>query len=352
MRRQRMQASTRRRLAWLLAGFVAIQFGLALSAEWWPRLRDPEFTLVADLLAARRAETPGRPLVLALGSSRTSLGVRGSLLSSGGDATAPLVFNFGIPGSGPMMQEVCLRRLLDAGVRPDLVLVEIMPAYLGRRSSYPFEEQGLVPARLSAAELVALWPYYARKDKLLLPWLKARLLPCFGAGADLRGELARRGFLPTEGDVDPCRGLDSHGWRPLYHSVTPQQRERLTRLAHGRFDSLPGSSGLGAGPVRALHDLLHLCRARQLAVALVMPPEGSTFRALYTPALLAELDAVLAQLSREFDAPVWDARRWVDDGDFWDSHHLLPGGAARYTLRLGGELPSRWAHTRPGSAAP
>ena len=32
-----------------------------------------------------------------------------------------------------------------------------------------------------------------------------------------------------------------------------------------------------------------------------------------------------------------DARTWVDDRGFWDTHHMLPAGAHQFTERFGRE---------------
>src|SRR5262245_54137780 len=126
MRRQRTEAVRRRELAWVLAGFVLVEVGLAVGVDrYWRGVRDPEFAVATGLLAARQAEAPGRPLVLALGSSRTEMGLCASLLSAGPADSTPLVFNFGIAGGGPMMEQVCLRRLLELAVRPRVVRLEL-----------------------------------------------------------------------------------------------------------------------------------------------------------------------------------------------------------------------------------
>ena len=65
--------------------------------------------------------------MVVLGSSRVAYGVDAGSLSRQGYPTA-LVYNFGILGSGPLLNLVNLRRLLDAGIRPNLLYVEILPA--------------------------------------------------------------------------------------------------------------------------------------------------------------------------------------------------------------------------------
>src|SRR3954470_25044113 len=93
---------SRRRLLWLLAGFAVCQLGLAVTIESaLPGVRDPEFEGRLERLKARRAEAPGRPLVLVLGSSRTAFGLDARRLSAAERPHGPLVFNFGILGGGP-----------------------------------------------------------------------------------------------------------------------------------------------------------------------------------------------------------------------------------------------------------
>src|SRR5439155_24598779 len=41
-----------------------------------------------------------------------------------------LPFNYSHTGAGPLLELVTVRRLLDAGIRPDWLVIEVMPAYL------------------------------------------------------------------------------------------------------------------------------------------------------------------------------------------------------------------------------
>ena len=48
--------------------------------------------------------------------------------------------------------------------------------------------------------------------------------------------------------------------------------------------------------------------------------------------------AEVRQLARQRDVPVYDARSWVGDDGFHDSHHLAIIGANYYTERFGREV--------------
>ncbi len=45
-----------------------------------------------------------------------------------------LTYNFSQVGSGPLGELVCLRRLLDAGIRPNFLAIEVLPPLLGRKT--------------------------------------------------------------------------------------------------------------------------------------------------------------------------------------------------------------------------
>src|SRR5262245_23151974 len=81
---------------WAALFFGCLQVGIGLALEsWLPDVRDPEYALKEWQLRARRVEAPRRPLVVALGSSRTLLGLEAGRLGQGGRA---VVYNFGVVG--------------------------------------------------------------------------------------------------------------------------------------------------------------------------------------------------------------------------------------------------------------
>src|SRR5262245_9114159 len=89
-------------LLWGLALFLAGQVVFFLSLDLWrPNLRDPEYAFRRDRLVEQlQRRSPGQPFVLALGSSRVAMGLRPEAIAQQPDG--PLVFNFGMIGSGPV----------------------------------------------------------------------------------------------------------------------------------------------------------------------------------------------------------------------------------------------------------
>ena len=89
---------------------------------------------------------------------------------------------------------------------------------------------------------------------------------------------------------------------------------------------------------RALRDLLALCRHEGIPTVLYLMPEGSIFRGWYTPSTRACFEDHLIRLSREYGVPIVNARTWMPDKYFGDSHHLYRRGASFFTRRFGSEV--------------
>ena len=108
------QSPGRRVVVTWLSAFVAIQVTLAVLLDGpLESLRNPDYVARRELLQSRQREQPGRPLVVVLGTSRTMNGLIAALLNDGrAGPDRPLVFNFGLPGHGPMHQAVAFERLL------------------------------------------------------------------------------------------------------------------------------------------------------------------------------------------------------------------------------------------------
>src|SRR5439155_5783078 len=117
-------------LAWGLFFYVAFQLGLIVITDYWlPVLRDPEYGFKLARLRQRLAEEPDRELILVLGSSRAGYGFRPEVVPAwqAPAAEAPIIFNFALTGSGPILELLCLRRLLADGIQPNRVIIEVLP---------------------------------------------------------------------------------------------------------------------------------------------------------------------------------------------------------------------------------
>jgi hypothetical protein len=336
----RSKAATDRRarvaLACFALAFVAGQAGFRLALARRPSIGYPEFGRKLDGLRAKVAEDPNRPLVVMLGSSRVATGFRPEALPrlTTAEGREVAAFNYAQVGTGPQVAHLVLKRMLAAGVRPAWVVVEFWPPF--------WCVDGYLQGYLDSLNLAALdWPaartlgrYLPKTRKLYEAWLPAQLAPVFASRAAILSRLGPS-WAPK---FDPERRLENlgpDGWWSPRSTVTEADRARLVDLYRGIYGPRLSKFAVRPIPDRALRDVLDLCRSEQIQAAVVVLPEGDTFRALYPPEALRQVDAYLDRLAAE--VPVIDARRWVDDPGFADGHHLLPDGASAFTARLARE---------------
>ncbi len=140
---------------------------------------------------------------------------------------------------------------------------------------------------------------------------------------------------------DSLRRINACGVGELPLTPTREAyRHNVERMVASYRPTLSGFR-LGGPACAGLRDLLELCQREHVQAMLVLMPEGRPFRELYRADVWGQIETFLTGLSREFDAPLVNARDWVADEQFTDSHHLLPGGAAAFTERLGASTSHR-----------
>jgi hypothetical protein len=325
-------------MASMLPALLTLQLALnAVVDGYWPEIRDPQWAARQSRLKRCRAEHPDARLVVMLGSSRTELALRGGLLADGPGNAPAIVFNLGVPASGPMMELVGLRRLLKAGIRPDLLLIEIMPTFLGENAERLCEESKLSYDRLTLPEVREVAPYCLCKKMLVGRTCLSRLLVTIQRGPELRRALEPGVALDGDSGIDPGLEMNEFGWCPPKKAISDARRADLTRetcrIYARRFEHLE----ITPRSTQAFRDLLDTCRKERLRTALVWMPEASSFRALYSEETAGRVFDFLAEVTRDHDTPLVDARLWVPDACFFDGHHLLPEGARILSERLAGE---------------
>jgi hypothetical protein len=328
-------------LLWGLLVFAAGQLATAVALEHaLPGVRDAEYAAKTARLRTLLQQAPGRPLVLVLGSSRTMMNFDAGRAEAQLTARSAVVFNFGMRGAGPMLELVFLRRLLADGLRPDLILLEVLPPVFNGSAPHPLEQLWLNGGRLRLSELSRLRRYHTEPGRLVRHWLKNRWAPCSSYSRELRGALGTGLPEAPPAPDEPCPGeLDPHGWQPYFvDGVTAEQRRTFSEVARAQYSESLGPFQPGAQPLRALDDLVALCRREGIALAFVLMPESSTFRALYPEGMVAGLERHLKGCKDAEGMPLVDARAWVDDSGFWDGHHALPTGARAFTDRLSDEV--------------
>ncbi|MBN9119020.1 MAG: hypothetical protein J0I06_07640 [Planctomycetes bacterium] len=337
----------RRAFRWTLVAFLALQVLLSLVVEvWHPELADPQYGHRLKVLRAKRAAEPDRPLVLALGSSRTEVALRPSYLADG--PRDPLVFNMARGGVSQVMNLLVLERLLADGVRPDLLLLEVLPSSLAE------EGWGTTTPAVTFRDLPES-VRYPIGGKAYFYLLKARALPV---------HKYRRGLMQAYGPPGAPANPDATMWDDtgagtvmIPEEAKPDQRLRGTHFARGQYLNKLRAYHIAPAADRATRAFLARCRTERIPVVLYLMPESNEFRSWYPPEALRTLDGYLADLRREFPLPLVDARTWLPDEVFWDGHHVLKRGAHAFTTRFANEvitpamragLAARGGASRPG----
>lgn len=330
--------AARSELAWLAGALLALQLGLALAIHsGLSQFRDPAFhEKFTRLMSLRAAPMPPRTVVF-LGSSRTGFGLQpgrlGHKLHS--ELDAPTVFfNFGMPGTGPVIETLALRRLLDEGVRPDRVLIEVVPMFLAGQPTAPQEVQRFPAPRFDYHELEVLEKYSGDGQHWRRDWWSAWPASWHSHRFEILTRFAPS-WVPFELRQDWSQGNDAWGWGTCANLArTPESHRRAVESERRAYAPYFHGFEVGGSSCAALTDALKLCRNRGIPTALYYMPESAEFRSWYSPAMMSSIDRFVGSLSTQFSAPIIDARSWIGDEQFTDGHHLLPAGAAEFTDRL------------------
>ncbi len=337
---RRLTRPARAALLWGLAFLAVSEVALVIATQGRRgELRDPEFGYKLARLRQHRAAEPERPLLVVLGSSRTGQGFRLGVLPECRtlDGRSPFAFNCSLVGSGPLAEFLCLHRLLDEGIRPDWLAIEILPALLGR----VFDTCGhpdVGVSRLTWSDVRCLTPYVPDPGSLARHWIEAQLAPWYAHRFPLMNEYARD-FLPWRLRVDQWKAVDAWGWSDIgVDTENPVKDPRALEVARQTYQDELKHFHIMPKQDRALRDLIALCRRERIPAVLYLMPEGRLFQSWYVPATRACLEEYLTGISREWDIPIVDARNWIADEYFADGHHLDRRGATRFTRRFGDEV--------------
>jgi hypothetical protein len=335
---------------WGLFVFVAVQLGLVVAIEiLLPQFRDPFYAYRAASLKRRTLDAPSKPLtVVMLGSSRVRDGLRSGDLGRHLEARLGrdvVLYNFGIPQCGPVMSLLNFERLRAAGLKPDLLLFDVVPMLLATRSadgrpSAPLESRYGQANRLWHDELEIVERYGFPADEYHKVWWRSMLAPCYGQRFQILNSLlpqlldnSMRDFLAQ------ARKIDESGFTPRKEGeFTPALRRNAVDFARSEFADVLAQFQLCPAACEAQRRLMARCREERIPAVLVLMPESNGFRGWYSAQAIDQLNSHLRAMSLEFTVPLVDARQWVADEDFSDGHHLLPGGATVFTERLGREL--------------
>ncbi|HWG46978.1 MAG TPA: hypothetical protein VN688_29715 [Gemmataceae bacterium] len=348
-----MKRCAPRILPWSVGLYAIAQIGLFLwlfmDARWQPERIKTEWQK-RQAIRACAAEAPDRPLVVMLGSSRTDWGFQAGRLDGqpGPDGRPIRAYNLGVPAAGPIHESLYLRNLLDDGIRPRLLLVELIVTHFNEPRRGLMSEEGMTEgAWLSASQLAYYAPYFSRPQRKIHDWLEGRLAPAYA----FRYHVHRRLQLPAGPRLwDPAsQPMDPWGWRLLIpDTITEDYRAIRWKVARDMYAASLWRFRFADGPTRAMHELLARCRQEQIPVALVLMPTSASFRSMYHPDAVVALQRFLNELRERYGPEVIDATEWLDDDGFDDGHHLRRAGAQKFSTRMVEEVQSILARQEEG----
>jgi len=337
----RNRRHARNALLYGLGGFVLLQLALVVLLAWlMPWLRDPMHGLKEDGLRHRLATAPpGARSVVMIGSSRTAFGLDAELVStrlSSQQGRPVVVYNFGLHGAGPCATLLSFRRLLEDGIRPDLLLIEVLPFRLGENLAVDLDETYLPTVALRYDELPLVQRLAGRQRRLSrFDWWLGWCVPCYHHRFALVSH-AIPTLLHYLDRANRFQAMDRSGWVPL--SATAARPRQVMERGNWQDNVLGLHDFRSASPAAiALEEILRMARAHDIRTAIVFMPERSDLRSCYDADVLKKVKLLLDRLVHGYDFALIDARDWIGEDGFRDAHHLVSAGAVQFSDRLARE---------------
>lgn len=328
---------------------IALNVGLALNVAFKPGVRDPMFDLPAEHYKARVEAANGKPIsVVFLGSSRTMYGVRPVIVEEtvAADAGTPcLAYNLSVLANGPIGEMVHWQRLVDRGMTPDVVVLEICPPRFSTftQNPQPGEEPGAPKKKKLSDDMVTfrgdrmtwnevqLVQHYGFPDETEIDWRDANWNPWFGFRFQILGMLNPM-WLPNNVTHHERRPASDLGWkRPFYERWSPdkypQAIEANRRLLQERMQNID----FDESPAQCFRDLVKSIKDHGSIPVAFVTPEASVIRAWYPPEVNKRIDGFVQELREQFHIEVVDLRAALPDEAFHDGHHAVLWGADEYS---------------------
>jgi hypothetical protein len=338
--------------------FVVAQIIGGLLLDYcWPQLRNPWAWSRFWALERDMKAMGGSPTLAYFGSSRIKSDLNAAVLSAQLQHLTGRqdfwAFDGALPSADGTVMEFAYRELFQRGLRPECIVLEVVPETLNAHQGYIGEhvlwtlrwedippyfreicQTGNLP-RLAKARLVPLYTYRQEIVKLCqsqIPWLA----PSIQATAEDRRDRAPRGVFRTASRQAPERSPKFTPPNEDVEAASVQVAAKGDDL--GRIRRRLHNYQAGGRPCEALERLLVHCREQGCQVILLGVPVASRHRALYTPAIDANYRAYLDHLQKTYGCRFVDCHARVPDHLFSDHHHARPAGGLYFTRLLAEEV--------------
>jgi hypothetical protein len=336
-------------LLWAVGSFLITHLVGGLLLDYcWPLVRFPSGAAVLDSLS----RMPDPRMVL-LGSSRVAIGISqgevATLVQRQCHLDKPYwIFNAAVPAGDSITMEFLLGELLQRGVKPDWIVVEVSPETLSeynewlgvhvrRQLRWDHVPAYLVQTcragqglRLLSARFFSL--FFHRQQILeetgttLSHWFESI---CPRRPDSVPRSLMRNPRKPDRGPIDWECLLE-----PPEREVTRELRDRIEHTAQFQLGRWLRHFRIAGSSPRALESILRLCQQHKIGVLLIRMPVTAAHRSKYTPQMEQEFEAYLTGLLERYPIRSIDCRDWLADGLFVDNHHLHAKGQEHFSRLL------------------
>jgi hypothetical protein len=324
-------ARIRASFAWGVVIFLALQLGGGLLLDrYGMAIRFPD---AAEVLSEAR-EQPRNPEIVLLGSSRFEVGLDAGEVSKQLDGGKTLIFNASVPAGDFIATDFMFERLLQDGIQPRLLVLEVSPETLNHRNSwmrFHIHRQLTwrdVPRFLT--DILALGDLHILVSERFMPLREHRKDILYAIGwSDLGQNAASPSMIPL--------GL-KHSERLAAASVNVtselcQRGVELPRILLKDYET-------GGNAGQAFQRILQRCRQRNIEVILVGVPVTSWYRSTYTPEIEQAFRDYVETIQHAYGCRFIDLRDRVPDAMFVDIHHLNPTGRVFFSRLLASVLDS------------
>lgn len=339
-RRSKWTSRDRSVLIWTFFCFLALQLSFFPISMTWPPIQDAEFGhKIVNLRSHLKQKPADQPAVVMFGSSLTGWGLNPASMTNAevGASRGAVVYNFGINSSGVMAELMCLKRILNAGIRPDLVLIETHPWFLFEGYNHVADSRHFFPpSRTQIQDLSVFMRYDAKPSRLLRHWVQCHALAWYDHRHDLQNY-----FLPTWVPQAKRTGVwdytDRHGWEGRLTELYPRlPAAEAVASSQYHIDAM-SKAPIFSKSQQAYREIVTVCREADIPVSIVRMPEMSVMRNA-GPEFKDKIEKFYAELRDDTKVRMIDARDWVDDAEFVDGFHLHPPGSVVFSTRLEREL--------------
>jgi hypothetical protein len=333
--RRKVLKRSRGAVLWSLAIFAGLQLSLAgMLLFRWPTswLLDPAYAHRKKLLIAGKKE-PERFNVLFLGTSLVHFGVQAELIER--ELAARLgrpvsIHNWGTPGWGGLRHTVIFDRLRRDGIRPDLVIAEAMPSCLTNNRKPTYLDEINMPIDYFDWADVTMFKRYQDNYR---PWLRWEQI--LAVSTSLYRKRLTFAYLTCPWLIPVPHGpqyVTNRGGRmELPWEMVPGLIAREKRI----YTNIVNNWVFGGSFCDSFEKIISMCQQDGIPVAVLVMPEGPSFRTWVAPKSQAAFDAYLRGVTERYHMPLCQAQAWLDwEEGFFDSHHLAGRGADLFSKRL------------------